>query len=1083
MGADRGGGRAFLCTVSPAHVYRYREGIHKRRASCRRRDRGRHRRRCCVGICRYLFVSLSQADWRCWRGTGSKTHYHCADSARRRYSRRITQGKVLTGKGLSVVLEDIYNSSEALRRARVLGVIGWCACCVFAADSTDAAVKLPPGDGVEEEAAAHVDAPEIELEEVPATAARAEDSASIAPAGSMAAIVAEDTTVVVEDELPPIERMPEIVKRVDARYPPEIYGRGIQGAVLLDVVVSDSGTVDSVAVVRGVHPVLDKSAADALRQFEFTPAISEGEPIPVLIQYEYAFTLQEIVERVEKYVNFSGRLVERGTRSPIADAMVVVSFVDTVSDTSLPVPFSAYRERLGQFEGQGLEEDRLVTITDSLGAFRFYSLPACTIEVAVPATGYEEFREREVIMPSQETMVTYRLNRVSYSDYEIVVYGKKEKKEVSRRQLTLHEVKKVPGLGGDAVKVVQALPGVARPTFGSSQIVVRGASTGDSRFFLDGVEIPLLFHFGGIKSTYNSDALEAVDFYPGGWGSRYGGAVAGIIEVTGRRPKTDRWHGYADANFLDGALFVEGPVSKNKKVSMLGEVRRSFIGDLIKFGVSRNPQVFVLTTAPYYWDYILRTDIDITENQHVYVTGFGVKDGLELITSEIRGGSSEISDAKDAFNVEILFHMGLLGWDWKVTDAVTNALRLSTTRAQSEVAGGGAFRSTENLWMHYLRDQVSVKPGDQFQVNVGADAQVMPYNMELVLIDATNEINADTTDNWVFGVIGGYLNLEWRPVEQLLIIPGIRYDFFPELDYRGANVPEFWDYGFMENETRFSGEPSFRLTCRYEVIPDHTLKLATGNYSQTPEPMGQSIHPDWGDPALSATRASHYVLGHEWQATDLVHTDVQGYYNMQWKVARYADSTDLAGGSRLFLDNGKRRMYGLEFMLRHDQSERFFGWLAYSLSRSEYFDYQEDDWALYSKDQTHNVIAVGSWRLPRNWEAGFKLQYTTGDPQTPVIGSVYREHLHFFDREEGEARSTRLPPTFQLDLRIDKKFVFEKWMFTAYVDFFNINYFLYKSPQLAIFNSAEPYDYETGTENKRYAYQYSIPSIGLKAEF
>ena len=115
-----------------------------------------------------------------------------------------------------------------------------------------------------------------------------------------------------------------------------------------------------------------------------------------------------------------------------------------------------------------------MTLTDSTGFFHFWSLPACSVQINVPLSGYEDFREKELVAPSTETQVTYYIQRLSYSDYEIVVYGKREEKEVTRRQLTLTEVKKIPGLGGDAVKVVQALPGVGRPTFGSGQIVVRG---------------------------------------------------------------------------------------------------------------------------------------------------------------------------------------------------------------------------------------------------------------------------------------------------------------------------------------------------------------------------------------------------------------------------------------------------------------------------------------------------------------------------------------------------------------------------------------------------------------------------------
>jgi TonB family protein len=299
-----------------------------------------------------------------------------------------------------------------------------------------------------------------------------------------------------EEALPPIETMPELTEFVEAEYPEEVYAEGIEGAVLLDLLVSDSGTVDSAAVVESLHPVLDSTAREAARQFRFTPAIAGGDSVPVLLQYEYRFSLREIVRKLDKYENFTGRLLEMGTRAPISDALVVIEFLDTASDTSIAVPFGVYLERIGQFEGQYIEEDRLVTTTDSDGYFHFYSIPTGPVGITVPVPGYEQLKERETVTPGEAIVATYFLRRTSYSDYEIVVYGKTEKKEVSRRQLTLNEVKKIPGLGGDAVKVVQAMPGVSRPAFGSGEIVVRGAPSWDSQYYLDGLTIPLLYHFG-----------------------------------------------------------------------------------------------------------------------------------------------------------------------------------------------------------------------------------------------------------------------------------------------------------------------------------------------------------------------------------------------------------------------------------------------------------------------------------------------------------------------------------------------------------------------------------------------------------
>ena len=65
--------------------------------------------------------------------------------------------------------------------------------------------------------------------------------------------------------------------------------------------------------------------------------------------------------------------------------------------------------------------------------------------------GYSNFETKEWIAPDEQLEVKYYIVKLNYSDYEIVVYGKAEEKEVSRRQLT-PEIKKIPGLGGDAIR-------------------------------------------------------------------------------------------------------------------------------------------------------------------------------------------------------------------------------------------------------------------------------------------------------------------------------------------------------------------------------------------------------------------------------------------------------------------------------------------------------------------------------------------------------------------------------------------------------------------------------------------------------
>ncbi len=894
-------------------------------------------------------------------------------------------------------------------------------------------------------------------------------------AASDTALVEMDTTgYAAPDSLPSIDKMPEVIERVAPVYPPGLARLGIEGRVVIDCLLSDSGTVDSVAVVKGVHPLLDSSAVSALRGFRFSPALSGKDPVPVLLQYEVPFMLDDITSAMEKYVNLQGTLRESGTRSPIADAMVVVSFPDSIADTSLLVPFSHYLEKIGSFEGQHLEERSLVTFTDSLGRFRFFSLPACSIFITSPLPGYEKFHEKEVIRPGEELTVTFYARRISYNEYEIVVYGKAEEKEVSRRQLTLKEVRKIPGIGDDAVRVIQAMPGVARPTFGSGEVVVRGAPTWDSRFYLDGTAIPLLYHFGGLKSIYNPDALETVDFYPGGWGTRYGGAIAGVIELRGRPPKSDRWHGQIDLNLIDGSCFFEGPV--NDKVSLLFSARRSFIGELAAWYIDRDPDRFPFSVAPYYYDILSRIDVAFSEKNRCFLTLLHSRDSLGVFIPAMQGGSSEVSEATNSLGVKLQFTTALAGWDFAFTPRMNNSFRYSLTFADDDESYFGYVKVNASMRIHHFRDEVAFTPSKWLQLAAGADVYLLQDDLALQIPGGNGIINRDTTDNWWFGVVGVYANLTIKPSERLRIIPGIRYDYYPELIHDGGIVPELWNYGFFDNHRGISGEPSARLSARYLLHDGHTLKAAIGTYNQTPQPIGQTIHKTWGDPSIPTSKAAQYVAGYEWCITDLINADFQVYLNRQWDLPRQATAEDeLADPGVRGLADGRGKMKGLELMLRHDNNGRFFGWLAYTFARSERWNPHTGQYELYSDDETHNIQLLTSWHFDHEWELGTRIRYVTGKPTTPIVDVVEDADFNAFTPVYGKANSDRMDPFFQIDIRVEKKFVYEKWMLSTYFDVQNLSRLFYKSPQMVIYN----YDY---TEKKTVS-MIIQPALGIKAEF
>lgn len=858
---------------------------------------------------------------------------------------------------------------------------------------------------------------------------------------------------------------PQVATFIPAVYPESAIRRGIEGTVKLELVINKEGRVDSAVVIAGLVPELDEAALAAVKRFEFTPALANGQPITVAIEYGYVFSLSSVEGIVQEYVNYKGQLREKGTRTPVAEAAVVVEFLDTTMDKSLRLPFGKYLTKIGTFPGQKLEEGNLVALTDEEGRFEFKSLPACSVRVSFPVAGYQPASFTENLAAGRQIVMDYRISRENYDEFEIVVHGQAERKEVAKTTLSVAEIKRVPGFGGDAIKVVRALPGVARPSFISGEILIRGSGPEDSRFLLDGVTIYRLFHFGAIRSVYNADLLSAIDLYRGGFGARYGGAIGGVVEVKGRPAQTDRWHGKLDLNLMDVAARVEGPVSE--KVGFQASGTYSYIGDVIREATKGE----AMAVAPLYRDAYARLDWKASERNKAFLTYSTSVDNLEIITPDFRGGSGELTENTSRGGSDDWFHLALLGLNTRIGSASSNELRFSLV--QSDASGsffGAAKYSVESKGIAF-RDELNIAVSDKFSVKPGVDLSYEGYDF---LFGVTSQKGIVKTNSLLrIATLGAYTNVEYHPFPRWLVIPGIRYDYFPEVE---------------------DGRPGYRIASRYEYRDGLTLKGAAGTYSQSPKFTGITSE-GLGNPDLPLTEAVHYVAGHEWKITDLTSLDVQGFFNTQSHIPNATDSLDPVTGRDLnYVADMDARMYGMEVLLRQDRGQRFFGWISYTLSRSERRsntpfapelytgndDWDKDAWVLSKNDQTHNLQLVGGWRLPAGWEAGLRFQYITGNPTSPLksmTGNVYiyDSETRAYLQQLGDPFSERVGPFVQLDLRVDKRFVYRNWMLSSYLDFSNVNYFFYNSPEM--------YAYNYDSSKRKSVGAIFFPSLGLTAEF
>jgi len=318
-------------------------------------------------------------------------------------------------------------------------------------------------------------------------------------------------------------------------------------------------------------------------------------------------------------------------------------------------------------------------------------------------------------------------------------------------------------------------------------------------------------------------------------------------------------------------------------------------------------------------------------------------------------------------------------------------------------------------------------------------------------LSVTKETHIDVP--WWFSP-GIFTELELRPTKPLLISAGLRADYFQRI-HQGVLAP--------------------RLSVRHELSPRWAVKGAVGMYHQPPDV--EQTDPAFGNPALKAERAVHVALGAEWRPWPGTSFDATGFYKRLSSMVSPTTATRMENGADVPLNydnNGRGRVIGLELVARRELANGLFGWIAYTLSRSERLDSGQTDWRLFDYDQTHILTAVASYDLPRHWRLASRFRYVSGNPETPVVGSVFNSVTDEYDPTFGRVNSARQPAFVQMDIRLDKQWVFDRWLLDAYLDLQNATN--HTNPEGIAYN----YDYTQSKVNQGLPI---LPFLGLRAEF
>ena len=115
--------------------------------------------------------------------------------------------------------------------------------------------------------------------------------------------------------------------------------------------------------------------------------------------------------------------------------------------------------------------------------------------------------------------------------YTSRVRAKRLRRDSAEVTVRRDDARKVAGTQGDPVKVIDSLPGVARAGLGQRGLVVWGAAPEATRVLFDGVELPALYHLGGLRSTVSADRVATVALAQGGWGAEHGRGLGALVRI------------------------------------------------------------------------------------------------------------------------------------------------------------------------------------------------------------------------------------------------------------------------------------------------------------------------------------------------------------------------------------------------------------------------------------------------------------------------------------------------------------------------------------------------------------------------
>ena len=272
-------------------------------------------------------------------------------------------------------------------------------------------------------------------------------------------------------------------------------------------------------------------------------------------------------------------------------------------------------------------------VTNAEGHFTIEQVPPGIYRLQATAIGYKSVTTPEYIVSTKDLNISIEMEENLTELAGVTVTASPFRRDlespVSLRIIGLQEIEKSPGANRDISRIVQSYPGVAFSPIGyRNDLIVRGGSPSENRFYLDGVEIPNINHFstqgasGGPVGILNADLIREVNFYTGAFPTDRGNALSSVLDFKLRDGDMEHNSVKATLGASEVSLASNGHIGK--KTSYLVSIRQSYLQFLF--------DMLDLPFLPTFTDAQFKLKTRFNEQNELTVLGLGGIDNMRLNT-------------------------------------------------------------------------------------------------------------------------------------------------------------------------------------------------------------------------------------------------------------------------------------------------------------------------------------------------------------------------------------------------------------------------------------------------------------------